>query len=128
MNFNSEGSSILVISLIKISFPAGCWWLMPVIWATQYAEIRRITVWNQPRQIVCKSLSWKKKPHKKGLVEWLIVLRYRSWIQAPVLQRNFISSPHWLQEGCECIEKKRDVQVMEWMSEDQNLGNTSWFK
>jgi hypothetical protein len=31
MNFNSEGSSIPVISLIKISFLAGCWWLMPVI-------------------------------------------------------------------------------------------------
>jgi hypothetical protein len=31
INFYSEESSIPVNSLIKISFLAGCWWLMPVI-------------------------------------------------------------------------------------------------
>jgi hypothetical protein len=43
--------------------------------ATQEAEIRRITVWSQPRQIVHKTLSGKKKIYhkEKGLVEWLKV-------------------------------------------------------
>jgi hypothetical protein len=38
---------------------------MPVILATQKAEIRRITVWSQPRQIVLKSLSWKTPSQKR---------------------------------------------------------------
>jgi hypothetical protein len=43
-----------------------------VILATQEAEIRRIGVQSQPGQIVCETLSQKKKSlHKKGLVEWL---------------------------------------------------------
>jgi hypothetical protein len=41
---------------------------MPVILATQEAEIRRITVGGQPRQIVCGTPS-QKYPTKKGLVE-----------------------------------------------------------
>jgi hypothetical protein len=36
---------------------ARCWWLTPVILATQGAEIRRIEVRSQPRQIVCETLS-----------------------------------------------------------------------
>jgi hypothetical protein len=44
--------------------------LTPVILATQEAEIRRIMVQSQPRQIVQESVSQKKKiHHKKGLVE-----------------------------------------------------------
>jgi hypothetical protein len=45
----------------------------PIILATQEAEIRRITVLSQPRQIVHETLSQKKKKIKKGLVEWLKV-------------------------------------------------------
>jgi hypothetical protein len=33
-----------------------CWWLTTIILATQEAEIRRITVQNQPRQIVQETL------------------------------------------------------------------------
>jgi hypothetical protein len=40
--------------------------------ATQEAEIRRITVENQPRQVVRETLSQKYLTHK-GLVEWLKV-------------------------------------------------------
>jgi hypothetical protein len=50
----------------------------PEILATQEAEIRRITVQSQPRQIVCKTLSKKYRTHihtqtHKGLVEWVKV-------------------------------------------------------
>jgi hypothetical protein len=36
---------------------AGCQWLKPVILTTQEAEIRRIIVRSQPRQIVHETLS-----------------------------------------------------------------------
>jgi hypothetical protein len=45
---------------------------MPIILATQEAEIRRIAVQSQPRQIVCETL-FKKSLYKKGLMEWLRV-------------------------------------------------------
>jgi hypothetical protein len=45
---------------------------MPVILATQEAEIRRIVAQSQPRPIVHETLS-QKKPSQKGLVEWLEV-------------------------------------------------------
>jgi hypothetical protein len=58
--------------LKKSTGSAQQWWLTPVIPATQEAEIRRITVQSQPRQIVHKTLS-QKNPSQKRLVEWLKV-------------------------------------------------------
>jgi hypothetical protein len=43
---------------------------MPVILATQEAEIRRIVVGSQPGQVVHETLS-QKPLHEKVLVEWL---------------------------------------------------------
>jgi hypothetical protein len=43
-----------------------------VILATQEAEIRRIKIQSQPRQIVHETLT-QKSLHQKGLVEWLKV-------------------------------------------------------
>jgi hypothetical protein len=47
---------------------AGCWWLTPIILATQEAEIRRTAVQSHSGQIVHKTLS-QKTLHKKGLME-----------------------------------------------------------
>jgi hypothetical protein len=46
---------------------------MPAILATQEAEIRRITVHSQSRQIVHETQSRKNLTMKIGLVEWLKV-------------------------------------------------------
>jgi hypothetical protein len=58
---------------------------MPVILATQEAEIRRIAVWSQHGQIVCKTLSQEKPITKKN---WWSGLRCRPWVQAPVPQKK----------------------------------------
>jgi hypothetical protein len=63
-----HGSEMSVF--FKTALYARCWWLTPVILATQEAEIRRITVQSQPRQIVLDTLS-QNTQHKKGLAEWL---------------------------------------------------------
>jgi hypothetical protein len=41
-------------------------WLMPIILAIQEAEIRRIKVQSQPRQIIPETLSQKKPTQKPG--------------------------------------------------------------
>jgi hypothetical protein len=46
--------------------------MIPKILATQEAEVRRIVVQSQPRQIIHENLS-KKPITEKGLVEWLKV-------------------------------------------------------
>jgi hypothetical protein len=52
-----------------------CQWLTPIILTIQEAEIRRIMVQSQPRQIVHETLCKKIYIYylKKGLVEWLKV-------------------------------------------------------
>jgi hypothetical protein len=52
---------------IKVNKGAKRQWFMPVILATQEAEIRRIMVGGQPRQIVLQTLSQKKPITKNDL-------------------------------------------------------------
>jgi hypothetical protein len=58
--------SFVFIFLYKLYNSAGCWWLTPVILATQEAEIRRIKVPSQPGQAVHKTLSRKNLPQKRA--------------------------------------------------------------
>jgi hypothetical protein len=57
--------------LIQEDFGARRQWLMPVLLATQEAEIRRIAVRSQAGQIVYETLTQKTLLQKIGLVEWL---------------------------------------------------------
>jgi hypothetical protein len=52
-------------STIKKS-EARCWWLMPVILSIQEAEIRRILVQSQSREIVLETLSQKYPSQKRA--------------------------------------------------------------
>jgi hypothetical protein len=52
--------------LIIITKSARHQWLTPVILAAQEAEIRRIMVQSQPRQIVCETLSRKNPSQKRA--------------------------------------------------------------
>jgi hypothetical protein len=45
---------------------AGCWWITPVILATQEAEIIRITVQSQPQANSLKDLTLKIDNTKQG--------------------------------------------------------------
>jgi hypothetical protein len=58
---------------VKKMVSGGAWWLTPVIPATQEAEIRRITVQSQCRQIVLRDTISKNPSQKRGVVEWLNV-------------------------------------------------------
>jgi hypothetical protein len=58
---------------------------MPVIPATQEAEIKRIMVQSQPEQIVCKTLSRKNPSQKKG---WWSDSRCRPGVQASIPKKK----------------------------------------
>jgi hypothetical protein len=55
---------------------------MPVILATEEAEVRKIAIRSHPVQIVCETLSQKKPITKKG---WWSGSMCRLWVQALVL-------------------------------------------
>jgi hypothetical protein len=56
----------VIIQLVKNEVIAGCQWLTPVILATQKAEIRRIMIQSQPRQIVHEILSQKTPSQERA--------------------------------------------------------------
>jgi hypothetical protein len=53
----------------KMTFYAGCWWLMPVILDVQEAETRNIVVPGQRKQIIRETLSCKI-PNRKRKGWW----------------------------------------------------------
>jgi hypothetical protein len=55
--------------IMNLILACSCW-LAPVILATQEAEMKRMVIQCQPKQIVHKTLS-QKHPTQKGLVEWI---------------------------------------------------------
>jgi hypothetical protein len=57
---------ILIKKLMGKKWIARCWWLTPVILATQEVEIRRIVVRSQPGQIVHKTPSRKNPSQKRA--------------------------------------------------------------
>jgi hypothetical protein len=63
---------------------AGCQWLMPVVLTTWEAEIKRIVVGSQPRQIFLWDPFSIKPFTKKG---WWNGLRCKSWVQTPTPQK-----------------------------------------
>jgi hypothetical protein len=69
----------------------GCQWFTPVIPAIQEAEIRKMEVQSQPRQIIQETLSQKKKHHKKGLAKWpsgsVCLVNVRPEFKLPVLPK-----------------------------------------
>jgi hypothetical protein len=68
---------------VKKKENTGIWSLTAVILATQEAEIRRIMVLSQPRQILCETLSWKIPSQKR----WWSGSRCRTWVQTPASQK-----------------------------------------
>jgi hypothetical protein len=83
-------------------------WLTPVILATQEAEIRRITVWSQPVQIVHKTLSRRYPSQKKGQQSGS---RCRPWVQISVLQWGEGRSTKALQHNRVPIARVKESMV-----------------
>jgi hypothetical protein len=96
---NKNGITIMVLKGCS-----GCLWLRPVILATQEAEIRRMAVWNQPGQIVYKTLSQKSR-HKKRVGGWWSSSRCRHCVQIPV-------PPKKKQKGCPWTGDMAQVQAL----------------
>jgi hypothetical protein len=88
--------------------PPQCWRLTPVILAIQEAEIRRISVWSQPGQIVHKTLSQKYPSQKRtgGVTQGV------GRVQTPVLQKKIKTKTKKLQVVCGnycCFKEKSDI-------------------
>jgi hypothetical protein len=78
-------------------------WLLPVILATQQAEIRRIMVWNQPGQTVHETPSQKIPSTKKSLRS---DSKCRLWVQSSpstTHKKNLFHS--WGKRGCMCTSE-----------------------
>jgi hypothetical protein len=77
-------------SFFKSTLPAGCQWLMPIIPASQGAEIRRNTVQSQLGQVVHETLSRKNPSGLEVWLKWLSTCfaNTKPWVQTPVLQKK----------------------------------------
>jgi hypothetical protein len=73
--------------------------IVPLILPTWEAEIKRLTVWGQPRQIVCETPSPKTNQSKK---DW----RCGSSGSLPALQ---VWSPEFQSQPCH-IKKEKEIQ------------------
>jgi hypothetical protein len=78
---------ILKFELRSSHLQRGHQWLTPVILANQEAEIRRIVVQSQPRQISGRPYLKKTHHKKKG---WWSGSRCRPRVQTPVLEKKMI--------------------------------------
>jgi hypothetical protein len=81
----SSAGSIALGLKVKNVMEARCWWLTPVILATQEADIRKIPVQSQPGQIVHATSYLKKTLHKKaGGVAQGLGPEFKPQVQVPV--------------------------------------------
>jgi hypothetical protein len=65
-------------------FSAGCWWLMPIILATQEAEIRDRS--SKPAWANSSARPYLEKPFTK--IDWWSGSRWSPWAQVPVPQKK----------------------------------------
>jgi hypothetical protein len=68
LHLNQEVYEVMIAKgYMKFSKRAGHPWLTPIIFASQKAEIRRITVQGQPREIIQEALCQKHIAHTKKI-------------------------------------------------------------
>jgi hypothetical protein len=111
MTLNSERCSILLFPLSKINF-------LKVLVAHAYNPSYSVCRDQEDCSLKPAEANYfqnpimKKTLHKKGLVQWLMVLMYRPWVQAPVLPKiHFFIS---VTTGKDMNVKRKNVMTKSW--------------